>query len=35
VRFENKNNFYKFEKTLYPTTTLALWVAVNLKVAGS
>jgi hypothetical protein len=24
VRFENKNIFYYFEKTLQPTTTLAL-----------
>jgi hypothetical protein len=23
MRFKNKNNFYKFEETLCPTTTLA------------
>jgi hypothetical protein len=26
VRFVNKNNFFLFEKTLYPTTMLALYL---------
>jgi hypothetical protein len=34
VRFENENNFYKFEETRYPTTTLALCVVVNFQVVG-
>jgi hypothetical protein len=34
VRFENKNIFFSFEKTLHPTTTLALCIVVNFKVVG-
>jgi hypothetical protein len=34
VRFENKNIFFYFEKTLLPTTTLALYLVVNFDVVG-
>jgi hypothetical protein len=34
VRFENKHFFF-FEKTLQPTTTLALYLVVNPEVVGS
>jgi hypothetical protein len=34
VRFENKVIFFYFEKTLEPTTTLALYLDVNSKVGG-
>jgi hypothetical protein len=34
VRFENKNIVLHIEKTLYPTSTLALYLVVDSTVAG-
>jgi hypothetical protein len=34
MRFENKNIIFYIEKTLHPTTMMALYVVVNAKVIG-
>jgi hypothetical protein len=34
VRFENKSIYFYFGKTLWPTTTLAMYIVVNSGVVG-